>query len=304
VACGLLAEASAAETQPTLAELAAGHGETPAGPMLAWAGERVTSFGVLDDAGTFLFAGYFASELEGSGLGPLRVIALDRATSRWAELRHAERSGAVSGIRRIGGFFSIRLHHTPSSDSELVLDSRLAVHDRVPGWVVAVVDERRVLYQKGQPHFAPTFETELFLYELATRKRSRIFPSAPDGAYRASLVERTARAYREAGERWCAERNHHCDPERLDSYLSAGPVTSAETDSLAFVVSYDEAPLESGGERRAVLYLVRGLTTGLLESVEVPLAPAADLPSADELRGFLRAETLRDLLERGRGGQP
>jgi len=275
---------------PRLRELVA-TAELEPGPLpQAQLDQRVTSFAILREPRLFVLAGYLLDETGGSKLGPVHVWQFDGEKGEWLHAAHdLPNLGSVLRVSRVGRFLLLGLHRSPSATTDLVLTRDLQVQDYLSGRFVAALDERRIVVLQAQPHFAPIYETRLDVYDLDRRQGYALFPPTPPSPFRRRLMEAAAEAYAAAGEAWCNVNNHHCDASKIDSVLNGKAVYHAETDALAFSVSYSLSPLERAAEnRRLVVYAYRGLHTDGVEYREIPLTPDAKA----EIETYLSRETL------------
>ncbi len=161
---------------------------------------------------------------------------------------------------------------------------------------MTILYDRWVLLRRSQPHFAPTYPTELELYDLETLSGITIFPPTPPPPLRKEIMLREARTYFQLGKDWCNKRNHHCDPQRLDAALQGPPVYSPESDALAFMVGYHETVLDtSEPSRRSAVYIYRGVLTGAIDYREITAASSSDTLSPEELATYLSQPYLEEL---------
>ncbi len=276
---------------PTLAKILEKSGGPAVSVFSGHLSRKISSYGILRDVDSLIVAGYVQDEAENRGTGPLRlhVWTLARNTGEANHAVFAEAGlGGVLDVTKAGRFLLITLHHSPSASTELVLTEDLHRHGRTPGDVVTILDDRRVLLRRSQPHFAPTYSTELEVYDLETLSGVSIFPPVPPPPLRRELMLRVGRTYAEAGEDWCNEKNHHCDPQRLDAVLRHMPVYNAETDALAFMIWYDETALDTlAPSGRSAVYVYRGLLTNTIDYREVVVARSFDTLSPEELAAYL-----------------
>ncbi len=199
-------------------------------------------------------------------------------------------------MSKTGRFYLLRLHQSPSASTELVITKELQLHGHTPGDAVAILDDRRVLLRRSQPHFAPTYSTELKVYDLETLSGVSIFPPVPPPPLRSEIILQFARKYAEAGKIWCNKKNHHCDPQRLDTSLWRAPVYNPETDALAFMIRYNEAALDTLERTgRSAVYVYRGVLSNAMDYREVVVAPSPQTWSPEELAAYLARAQLEAL---------
>lgn len=140
------------------------------------------------------------------------------ATCSGNALMHAGSTG------RRGNFDWVELHFDPSAACTVVFDERLRERARLWGWPVAAT-RGRLLFQRSEPHFAPTHPLEIGLFDPDYQLDRAIFP--PGGL-----------------------RPDH-PTERLVDILA-----SADGDALAFTTE--------GEGRPRLAYVVQGLRGGQL----------------------------------------
>lgn len=169
---------------------------------------------------TTIFAGYLYKE------GPdeaevlpdqITVLKYDRSNQSWiTRTLIPSENGGIWDIQQLDGYYALKLHHTPSLATTLLLDQQLRIHDRLPGWMVSSSGSTVHVFRKGMAHGAPTHEVKLYLYSPSFVKvAKKIFPVKPYPDIRKEIIETTEKAYEQAGEEWCMEHNHHCDPEQI-----------------------------------------------------------------------------------------
>ena len=219
----------------------------------------------------------------------LFLLRHDRSQGTWAESSSAfDAPGSIVNLQSSGALLFAGIHHSPSASDTLVFDSNLVLRDRIPGWIVLLMTNGSFVWEHSEPHFAPTFPTELFLYDGASRQSRQIFPLRPFHPYRKALIRAIQAAYDRAGWRWCAEHNHHCDAERLDTSL-VRIVADPEGDSLAFAIGYDEHPTSLRRQSdRFVIYLYRHVSDPTkISYTERPLPRGAPPPTRESLLAAL-----------------
>jgi len=239
----LAAPAGGADRATTLGDLvpATGAAREAAGSLpLA---EPVSSSSVLADERGVVIAGVPG---DGSGtIDEIAIFAFDAGEKRWRERRITEPPlGSVVRIDRLGELAALQLHLSPSAASTVVLDRTLNVRERLNGWIVATLPGGEAVFERSQVHFAPLFQTELFLYDPVRATSRDLFPRRDDPVRR-RLETEAADDYARLGGEWCAAHNHPCDPHRIDSDLvDIRVVAERPAVALCFVVAY-RRPVEA-----------------------------------------------------------
>jgi hypothetical protein len=216
--------------------------------------KTITSYQVLDDAKNFLIA-YYVSDGSGTLDGPLIVSRFDKPAQIWqtkelssAVLRNDGCSGSAIGAQSVGGRIYLELHINPSASCTLVLSRDLAVQKVLSGWFLAAFADGRVVYHDNEIHFAPVHAAELSLYDPRTNQESKIYPRKPFQRIRAAHIEKMLGFYAHNPD-WCNAHNNPCDPEWFDNDIQGGVSISDKTDSLAFVVRFDNTNYWTDAER-------------------------------------------------------
>jgi hypothetical protein len=115
------------------------------------------------------------------------------------------------------------------------------------------------------------------IYHPQRGNRIKIYPMKPYQRIRTEHINKVRTIYSDG--HWCRTRNHHCDPERFDNYLTGGVEINDATGALAFVVKFDntiwQRPTKDGEtpeEFTEVAYIYRNITQGPIEYREILLS--------------------------------
>jgi hypothetical protein len=214
----------------------------------------VTSYQVLDDAKNFLIA-YSVDNGQITLDGSLSVSRFDKAARTWqtkeltrAVLHDDLCMGSAIGARSAGGRIYLELHINPSVSCTIVLSPNLTVQKILEGWFLAAYSDGRVVYHNNEIHFAPVHAAELSLYDPRTNQESKIYPRKPFQNLRVAHIQKMAGFYAH-NPGWCNANNNPCDPEWFDNGLQGDVSVSDKTDSLAFVVQFDNTNYWTDAER-------------------------------------------------------
>jgi len=238
----------------------------------------ITSYQILDDAKNFLIAYYVDS---GSGMidEPLVISRFDKAAQTWqtkelnrTTLQDDNCGGSAIGAQSVGNRIYLELHINPSASCTLVLSQDLAVQKVLAGWFLGAFADGRVVYHDSEIHFAPVHAAELSLFDPPTNKEYKIYPKKPFQSIRAAHIQKMLGFYGHNPD-WCNKHNNPCDPEWFDSDISGDVAINDKTDSLAFIVRFDNTSYWSDAER-AKLEAFRETRKDLREH---PAAPPAAL---------------------------
>jgi len=203
------------------------------------------------------------------------VISGNRTTQTWrmTQLAFDERAdpthvtewwtGPITSIGQSNGMTLVNVGIAHDAFSTVVLDGDLREVGRVYGRGAVVLRTGVVLYQRGQPHAAPTHYVEVAAYDTRSRKEITLYPRKPYSAVRQQFISRTKAVYDRIGEDVCAKINHHCDPEKFNSYKEP-IVANTAGDTVAFVVHYQAdvfmAPASSGdADGASIMAVCEGL---------------------------------------------
>lgn len=167
----------------------------------------------------------------------ITAFHINKKTAKWQRIKLTQNDiGSVLSVSKIGNFYVIKTHLTPSAATTVLLDSNLIEYDHIHGWIEFKLSNTQIIYHESMVHFAPIHETVLYLYDLPTKKAKKIFPLAAPDMIRQSFSNQIKIYYDKLGEKWCMEHNHPCDPNRLDS--SVWQIIITDTAKIAFIANY------------------------------------------------------------------
>ena len=145
----------------------------------------------------------------------------------------------IDGLTRDGRFLHVSFHVNPWSERLLVLTRDFDFLRELYGWELVTLPDNRVVYHHSQVHFAPNHSLEISIFDPTTLKETQIYPPTQYDLVRRQFVEGVARVYKERGEAWFREHNHHMNPELFDSAL-VGAVSIDAAGRLSFTVRYGD----------------------------------------------------------------
>ncbi len=208
-----------------------------------------------------------------------RAQAVDRDTSTALREALAARGIAlesVVSIRRTERFVVADLALNPSAGTIVVLTRGLAPVTTLPGWTLRILPGEAIVYHRNSVHFAPTHWAEVWTWDPATGRDTRLYPNAPWDSVRRAYLDTVNAIYDRAGPAWFTANNHHRDPERFDSQLGDTIVVAASGRALAFPVTFgggEGTPAET--PRLDVIVLCRNVGTKRARCTERSLAAVA-----------------------------
>jgi hypothetical protein len=147
----------------------------------------------------------------------------------------------IDDEKRSGRYIRLSFHMNPSAERLLVLSSDMNLRRELYGWELATLPDEGIVYNHSQIHFAPTHWLEISIFDPATLKQTQIYPPKPYQPVRRNFIDRVARAYKERGEAWFRDHNHHMDPELFDSALVGTVSVGASGRSLSFTVRFGDS---------------------------------------------------------------
>lgn len=216
--------------------------------------KTITSYQVLDNAKNFLIA-YYVNNGQAALDAPLIVSRFDRLARTWQtkefsrnELQDDSCLGSAIGAHSLADRIYLELHINPSASCTLVLSHDLAVQKALSGWFLAAFADGRVVYHDNEIHFAPVHAAELSLYDPRTNQEIKIYPRKPFQSIRAAHIQKMLGFYAHNPD-WCNAHNNPCDPEWFDNDIQGEVSISDKTDSLAFVVQFDNTNYWTDAER-------------------------------------------------------
>lgn len=162
---------------PTLEQELAKH-DVPT-PGVSDLAHPITSYAVLDESNWFAIAYYW---YENSTALPnlLRVRVYDRTLKRWKSAELEGEWGSMLHIRKAKQWWYLTGHLNPSAAPTLVLSADLRLIRELKGFPMLVLPDGRLVYHDNMVHFAPAHPGSLSLYNPATGRNVRLFPSKPD----------------------------------------------------------------------------------------------------------------------------
>jgi len=214
---------------------------------------NITSYATYDGTDA-LYIGFYIDSGTNNLSDDLHLGMFDKRKQQWKETIINTRSlpgqardaspcammaGSVTGIDRAFGNIFIRTHGNPSAGCTLVLTEDLVFRDALYGFFLGAIDEKTVVYQHSEVHFAPTHYVEVSAYDLIQKKSAILYPPKLDASIRKEHVEKVRAAYlkmEKTGE--CRRMNHHCDPELFNCSLSSSAV-NPDTDSVILQIAFD-----------------------------------------------------------------
>jgi hypothetical protein len=106
------------------------------------------------------------------------------------------------------------------------------------GFSLEILSDESVLFHHSQIHFAPTHSFEMSVFSPEARTQKRVYPPTPFQPVRGDFIRRVAEAYKQRGETWFRENNHHMDPEMFDSDLVSRIMVDRASNALSFSVRF------------------------------------------------------------------
>lgn len=216
----------------------------------------ISNFGLGNDDQVFAVGFYWQDELVKNRLpANVQLLLLDKASHRWVartvdggnlpgtdETPEGVGLGSIMGIDHNSRYVAVVAHNNPSAGTALVLTRALEPIAAIYGFPQFSTTTNAFIYVRSQVHFAPTHWLELYVYDPASGVDRQFYPVRPYDRPRTAFMAKMTKAYAAAGRAWCAENNHHCDPELFDSELIGRAAVNRETDSAAFLVRFGNEP--------------------------------------------------------------
>src|SRR5262245_24574453 len=131
-------------------------------------------------------------------------------------------------------------HTNPSAETLQILTPDMKVIAELDGWELSTLPNEFVIYHRSQVHFAPTHSLEVAVYDPVRRKDKVIYPPMPVQPVRREFIDKVAQIYKQRGEAWFREHNHHGDPTRFDSMLVGGVMVDAAAKTFSFRVRFGD----------------------------------------------------------------
>ena len=142
--------------------------------------------------------------------------------------------------QRIGRYFHVGYHINPSAEGLFILSSNRELLGELDGWELVTLPNESIVYHNSQTHFAPTHSLGISVFNPETRRDRQIYPPTPYQPVRRDFIDRAAKAYKERGEEWFRQNNHHMNPEMFDSALISQITLDAASKSMSFVVRFGD----------------------------------------------------------------
>lgn len=127
--------------------------------------------------------------------------------------------GGVYEIERKAGYLLVGRRVSPDGIATSILTPQLERIGCTYGRVFAFMPGNIVLYQRPSPRFGPTQYIGLAALDLDTGEERDVYPLPPHSPPRQQAIAIAKAEYEARGRQWCAEANHHCDPERFDNFV-------------------------------------------------------------------------------------
>lgn len=214
---------------------------------------NITSYATYDGPDV-LYIGFYIDNGTNNLSDDLHLGRFDKRKQQWNETIINTRSlpgqardaspcammaGSVTGMDRAFGNIFVRTHGNPSAGCTLVLTEDFVFRDALYGFFLGALDEKTVVFQHSEVHFAPTHYVEVAAYDLVQKKSTLLYPPKYGAPIRKEHVEKVRAAYKEmkrTGE--CRRMNHHCDPELFNCSLSSSAL-NPKTDSVILQLAFD-----------------------------------------------------------------
>jgi hypothetical protein len=132
-------------------------------------------------------------------------------------------------------------HINPSSETLTILSRDMKMIAQLDGWELVTFPNDTVVYHRSQVHFAPTHSLEIAVYDPVRRKDKLVYPPMPTQPVRQQFIDRVAQVYKQRGEAWFREHNHHGDPTRFDSMLVGDVMVDAAAKTFSFKVQFGDS---------------------------------------------------------------
>lgn len=271
----------------------------------------ITSAAELNESGEFVIA-YYVHDATNRLFSPMYIDRHDKTDGKWQSGKIDEAAteaknvdtpclGSVLGMHRLGDYLLVDTHINPSAGCTLILDRKLELKGGLFGWYLAGFGKSGILYHRSETHFAAVHATEIGLYDLATGSDTTIFPPKPDSATRTHISKKIGE-FGAAHRDWCREHNDPCAPDEIESALIGDIAVNAESDALAFVMSYESGNATEGVRKpdgpKEVVYVYRHVSDSAKREFREKLLDDAKREfQVKDVRQLLEAETLKKLFE-------
>jgi hypothetical protein len=131
-------------------------------------------------------------------------------------------------------------HINPSAETLTILSADMKVIAELQGWELATLPNEIVVYHRNQTHFAPTHSLEVAVFDPVRLRDKLIYPPMPYQPVRRQFIDKVALVYKDRGEQWFREHNHHMDPARFDSTLLGDVMVDPRANALSFIVRFGD----------------------------------------------------------------
>ncbi|MFC1717846.1 hypothetical protein ACFL6S_29570 [Candidatus Poribacteria bacterium] len=207
--------------------------------------KAIRSSYILNDPEVFCIA-YYLDDGSDRARGNLYIHLLRKKQNRWVHgeidfealfgKSHYVQRNSISGINYSRDYVYLFIFGRPQVT--LVLSDDLEYQYALRGRVLATFDDGRAVYHKSQIRSAPTYYAEMSIYSPRTKRSRKIYPRKPYQRVRLEHTRKVKAAYDRRGKDWFRNHNHHMNPELFNNHV-AGVVVNGDTNSLAFVIAYD-----------------------------------------------------------------
>jgi len=207
---------------------------------------------VVTDAGFFtdddvFFVAYWTTDpaAQFSSNVPMRLLLGDRHTGLWREQdipfrADKDRGGLFESIDHSNGLFVIKRQVATDGGSAILVSRDLEKLGNVYyelGSEPLVFPSGLVVYQRGQPHFAPTHYVELAAYDARTKSEREVYPAKPFEPVRKQFIAQVRQRWARLGVEWFKRNNHHGDPELFETQRY-GYAVDGSSKAVAFRLQY------------------------------------------------------------------
>jgi hypothetical protein len=255
---------------------------------------------------------------ESGQLNPrVQVARLDKREQQWSATEFAEIKteilpgltaacfGAVEDLEKIGAFFYLSIHLSPSAGCVAAISDDLKIQKVFSGWIEAKFSNGAVVLAGSTVHFAPTHSLRLSLFDPADGSVKSIYPVEKD-PLRARYIQRLRTEIAPADR--CDGENCESDPEHFDDELAdicqptgckTAIAVNDEAKALAFIVQFSPIGFirfdEVKGARQwdeKVVFVYRFVDGGV-ERREFPISAMQDQFGVGSIDALLLPETLK-----------
>jgi hypothetical protein len=140
-----------------------------------------------------------------------------------------------------GQYLRAGCHINPSAEQLFIFSKDLKLVRELYGWELLALPNGSIAYHHSQVHFAPTHSAEISVFNPATGTEKQIYPPKPYQPVRSAFIQRMNELYKQRGEAWFREHNHHMDPEQFDARVVGSVTLDVATQSIVFAVQYGDS---------------------------------------------------------------